>query len=99
MLWKEAKKNLEVEEGREKRLREWMDPNLQSFCPIDGILSFTALAMACIKENSSARPSMEEIVFNLSVLAQSSPEITDGSWSCNIEGGEDFQISIPISAR
>nr|ASM47220.1 nod factor perception 2 [Parasponia rigida] len=73
MLWKDlAKEVFEVEEKKEERLRKWMDPNLQSFYPIDGALSLSSLARACIREKSSARPKMAEIVFSLSVLAQSS---------------------------
>lgn len=63
---------MEEEEKREERLKKWMDPNLQSFYPIDGALALVALAKACTQEKSLARPKMAEIVFSLSVLAQSS---------------------------
>ena len=31
MLWKNLREVLEIEEKKEKRLRKWMDPNLESF--------------------------------------------------------------------
>ena len=49
-----------------------MDPNLESLYPIDGALSLAALGRACTQDDSSARPGMAEIVFNLSVIIQSS---------------------------
>jgi hypothetical protein len=73
MLWKEIRWIFEVEEKkREERLRKWIDPNLRGFCPIDGAISLAALARACTVDKSSARPSMGEIVFSLSLLTQSS---------------------------
>ncbi|KAK9108775.1 hypothetical protein Sjap_016835 [Stephania japonica] len=80
MLWKEIRVILEVEEQKKERLRGWMDQNLENFYPIDGALSLATLAKACILEKSSARPSMEEIAFSLSVLTHSSPETLDRSW-------------------
>ncbi|XVE87246.1 hypothetical protein DITRI_Ditri18aG0101000 [Diplodiscus trichospermus] len=97
MLWKNLREVLEVEE-KEKMLRKWMDPNLESFYPIDGALSLATLAMACTEENPLARPSMAEIVFGLSVLIQSSFETLDGSWGSGIET-ELAQIIIPVVAR
>ncbi|XWS42000.1 hypothetical protein CRYUN_Cryun17cG0130800 [Craigia yunnanensis] len=44
MLWKNLREVLEIEEKKEKRLRKWMDPNLESFYPIDGALSLAVLA-------------------------------------------------------
>ncbi|KAL5557213.1 hypothetical protein UlMin_039449 [Ulmus minor] len=97
MLWKEATAVLENEEKREERLREWMDPKLEGFYPIDGAMSLTALARGCTLENSLARPSMAEVVFSLSVLTQS--EAVEKSWICNIETEEVSQITSPITAR
>ena len=74
LLWKEIRWNLEDEEKREERLRSWMDPKLDSLYPIDGALSVAGLARVCTSEKYSARPRMAEIVFNLSVLTQSSQE-------------------------
>ncbi|XVF61952.1 hypothetical protein PTKIN_Ptkin08bG0176500 [Pterospermum kingtungense] len=100
MLWKNLREEvMEInEEKKEMRLRKWMDPNLESFYPIDGALSLAALAMACTQENPLARPSMAEIVFSLSVLIQSSIETLDGSWGSGIET-ELAQIIVPVVAR
>ncbi|XVF17811.1 hypothetical protein REPUB_Repub10bG0156600 [Reevesia pubescens] len=98
MLWKNLKEVLEIEEKKEKRLRKWMDPNLESFYPVDGALSLAVLAMACTQENPLVRPSMVEIVFSLSVLIQSSFETLEGSWSSGIET-ELAQIIVPVVAR
>ncbi|KAK9284472.1 hypothetical protein L1049_023645 [Liquidambar formosana] len=99
MLWKDIRGILEVEEKRKEGLRRWMDPNLESFYPIDGALSLAALARACTLEKSSARPSMAEMVFNLSVLAQSSPETVERSWNYGLEAEEIIQIVSPVTAR
>lgn len=99
ILWKEAKAVFEGEERREERLREWMDPKLERFYPIDGALSLTTLAWACTQEKSSARPSMAEVVFNLSVLTQSTCETLEGSWSSNVEAEEVIHVISPIIAR
>lgn len=72
LSWKEIRGILEVEEKREERLKKWMDPNLESLYPINGALSLAALGRACTEDDSSARPTMVEIVFNLSVIIQSS---------------------------
>lgn len=72
LSWKEIRGILEVEEKREERLKKWMDPNLESLYPIDVALSLAALGRACTQDDSSARPGMAEIVFNLSVIIQSS---------------------------
>ncbi|KAK8566266.1 hypothetical protein V6N13_021339 [Hibiscus sabdariffa] len=98
MLWKDIREVLEIEEKREQRLRKWMDPNLESFYPIDSALSLAVLAMACTQEDPLARPSMAEIVFSLSVLIQSSFEISEGSWASGTEI-ELAQIIVPIIAR
>uniref|UniRef100_A0A2N9IL21 Protein kinase domain-containing protein n=1 Tax=Fagus sylvatica TaxID=28930 RepID=A0A2N9IL21_FAGSY len=84
MLWKDIRWILEVEENKEERLRKWIDPNLKSLYPIDGVLSLAALARACTLDKSSARPSMAEIVFSLSVFTQSCPETSEGSWTSGI---------------
>ncbi|KAK3223789.1 hypothetical protein Dsin_010814 [Dipteronia sinensis] len=98
LLWKEEIcEVLEIEDKREERLRNWMDPNLESFYPIDGALSLATLARACTLENSLSRPSMGEIVFNLSVLAQSS-ETLHRSWTSGLES-EVHQIINPVKPR
>lgn len=100
MLWKEARAVFEAEERRDERLREWMDPKLESFYPIDGALSLTTLAWACTQEKPSARPSMAEIVFNLSVLTQSTSETLEaGSWTNRVEAEEVIHVINPIIAR
>ncbi|OMO56827.1 hypothetical protein CCACVL1_26240 [Corchorus capsularis] len=86
------------DEDKEKRLRKWMDPNLESFYPIDGALSLAILAMACTEENPLARPTMGEIVFSLTVLIQSSFETLEGSWALGLEP-ELAQIISPVKAR
>ncbi|KAF2295100.1 hypothetical protein GH714_031497 [Hevea brasiliensis] len=98
LLWKEMKDVLEVAERRVERLKKWMDPNLESFYPIDGALSLANLARACTLDKSSARPSMAEIVFNLTVLTQSSPETLEKSWTSGLDA-EDIQITSPVIAR
>ncbi|KAL6222479.1 hypothetical protein ACLB2K_005871 [Fragaria x ananassa] len=99
MLWKDVRGVLEAEEKKQK-LRAWMDPTLESFYPIDGALSLTALASACTQEKSSARPSMAEVVFNLSVLTHSSSESTlERSWNSALEVEEVLQTISPIKAR
>ncbi|EXB77862.1 hypothetical protein L484_009158 [Morus notabilis] len=100
MLWKELGKILEEEEKREERLKKWMDPNLQSFYPIDGALGLVALAKACTQGKSSARPKMAEIVFSLSVLTQSSAKAL--KLRSTNSGGDPYsivQVITPVSAR
>lgn len=98
ILCKEICEVLKVEEKREERIRSWMDLNLESFYPIDGALSLALLAIACTQEKSLSRPNMAEIVFNLSVLTQSS-EILERSWTSGLEAEEVFQIISPVTAR
>ncbi|KAL6224689.1 hypothetical protein ACLB2K_003544 [Fragaria x ananassa] len=99
MLWKDVRGVLEAEEKKQEKLRAWMDPTLESFYPIDGALSLTALASACTQEKSSARPSMAEVVFNLSVLTHSSSESKlERSWNSALEV-EVLQTISPIKAR
>ncbi|KAF8405156.1 hypothetical protein HHK36_010055 [Tetracentron sinense] len=98
MLWKDIRGLLEVEEKREERLRRWMDPNLENFYPSDSALSLAVLARACTWEKSSARPSAAEIVFNLSVLTQSSGTL-ERSWTFGIETEESIQLISPVTAR
>lgn len=99
MLWKEINGILEDEEKkREDRLRRWMDPMLEGFYSIDAALSSAALARACTLENSSSRPSMGEVVFNLSVLTQSYSDALESSWNYGLETDE-VQIINPVMAR
>ncbi|CAI9272573.1 unnamed protein product [Lactuca saligna] len=98
MSWKEIKKILEVEEERrEENLRLWMDPNLGSFYPIEGALNMAVLARACTSEKSANRPGMSEIVFNLSVLAQSSSDMYERCWTS--PETEDPHLISPVVAR
>ncbi|KAM1047969.1 hypothetical protein ACFX2I_027172 [Malus domestica] len=100
MLWKDVRWVLEAEEEKVERLRKWMDPNLENFYPIDGALSLTALARACTQEKPSTRPSMGEVVFNLSVLTHSSSQSTlERSWTSALEAEEVLETISPIAAR
>nr|XP_043631151.1 serine/threonine receptor-like kinase NFP [Erigeron canadensis] len=99
MSWKEIRKVIEVEETREDNLRSWMDPNLGSFYPIAGALNMASLARACTSEKSADRPGMTEIVFNLSVLTQSSTEMYETSWTSSGLETEGPHIISPVVAR
>ncbi|KAL5715109.1 non-specific serine/threonine protein kinase [Ranunculus cassubicifolius] len=99
MLWKELRVILEVEEGREERLRQWIDPNLEDLYPSDGAMSLAILAKACTWDKSSARPSMGEVVFNLSVLTHSSGETLKKSWTHGIEAEDSMEVISPVKAR
>ncbi|EEF29112.1 serine/threonine receptor-like kinase NFP [Ricinus communis] len=99
LLWKEMKGVMEVAEKRAERLKKRMDPNLENFYPIDSALSLANLARVCTLEKSSARPSMAEIVFNLTVLTQSCSETLERSWTSGLEAEEDIQITSPVIAR
>nr|AZL41250.1 LysM receptor [Datisca glomerata] len=101
MLWKEVREVLDCEEEKEERLREWMDPNLGGLYPIDGALSLAGLAKACTYDLPLARPSIAEIVFNLSVLAQTSPFVQEKSWVSSLEeAAEDVSHNVnPLTAR
>ncbi|KAI3452108.1 hypothetical protein Pfo_008773 [Paulownia fortunei] len=99
MLWKDIKGILEVEDHRKERLSRWMDPNLKSCYPIDDAVSLATLARACTSETSSERPRMAEIVFNLCVLTQASPQIYEKSWISKFEAEEVFPVISPVKAR
>ncbi|KAL1558917.1 non-specific serine/threonine protein kinase [Salvia divinorum] len=99
MLWKDVKGVLDVEDQRKERLRRWMDPHLESSYPIDDALSLATLARACTSENSLERPTMGEVVFNLSVLTQSSPQMNETSWVSKFETEEISPVIIPVEAR
>lgn len=99
MLWKEVRVILECDEKKEGRLRKWMDPSMENFYPIDGALNLALMARACTWEKSSARPSMGDIVFGLSVLAQSSDEPLERSWTSGLEVVESTEIITPVTAR
>lgn len=99
MLWKEVKGILDVDAERMERLRRWMDPNLGSSYPIDDALSLAVLGRACTSENSLERPTMGEVVFNLCVLAQSSPQMREKSWVSKSEGEEVSPVISPVEAR
>ncbi|KAG2703731.1 hypothetical protein I3760_06G150300 [Carya illinoinensis] len=93
-----GKRAMETKENGE-RLRSWIDPNLGSFYPIDGAISLATLARACTLDESMERPSMGEIVFNLSVLTQSSSETSERSRTSGVEGDEVIHIISPVTAR
>ncbi|KAK4409766.1 Pentatricopeptide repeat-containing protein [Sesamum angolense] len=99
MLWKEVKEILDIEDQRTERLRRWMDPFLKSTYSIDDALSLAILARACTSEKSSERPRMAEIVFNLCVLIQSSPQISEKSWVSKFDAEEVFPVISPVIAR
>ncbi|XP_008813272.2 serine/threonine receptor-like kinase NFP [Phoenix dactylifera] len=97
MLWKEIRMVLEDENKRKERMRKWIDPNLEGFYPMDGAISLAEVARACTAENSSERPRMAEIVFNLSVIAQSCTDSFEKVWMPNSE--ENIQITNSVFAR
>ncbi|XP_051117737.1 serine/threonine receptor-like kinase NFP [Andrographis paniculata] len=92
--WKEVKVVLDVEGRRKEALAEWMDPSLKDSCPIDDALSLAVLARACTAEKSLDRPTIGEIVFGLSVVAQASP-----TWNSRFESIEMFNVANSIIAR
>ncbi|KAI9113474.1 hypothetical protein K1719_015401 [Acacia pycnantha] len=99
MLWKEFMGIFDFEEGREERLRKWMDPELGSFYPIDDALGLASLALACIVGGKSmSRPTIGEIVLSLSLLIQSSSHASSLKGSSTL----DFDVASlnsPITAR
>ncbi|KAI3808601.1 hypothetical protein L1987_24556 [Smallanthus sonchifolius] len=76
-----------------------MDPNLGGFYAIDAALNLAALARACTSEKSADRPGMTKIVFNLSVLTQSSSEMYERSWTSSGLETEDVHMISPVIAR
>ncbi|XP_050205904.1 serine/threonine receptor-like kinase NFP [Mercurialis annua] len=98
LLCKEMKSVMEDTEKRAERLKKWMDPKLENFYPIESALSLANLARVCTLEKSSARPSMAEIVFNLTVLTQSCSETFEKSWTSAV-AEEDLQITSHVIAR
>ncbi|CAN1191002.1 Serine/threonine receptor-like kinase NFP [Linum perenne] len=100
LLAKEIKTVLEVSERRVEKLRKWMDPYLENLYPINGALSLAMLAMACTIEKASARPSMAEIVFNLTVLVQSPSDWLEDAWPAKkLDEEEILRICSPITGR
>ncbi|KAJ6420006.1 hypothetical protein OIU84_030013 [Salix udensis] len=98
LLCREIKDVLEMEEKREERLRKWMDPSLERFYPIDSAMSMATFARLCTLENSSERPSMAEIVFNLTVLTQPFPETLE-RWTSVVETEDLTRVIGPVTAR
>uniref|UniRef100_A0A7N0UKS2 Protein kinase domain-containing protein n=1 Tax=Kalanchoe fedtschenkoi TaxID=63787 RepID=A0A7N0UKS2_KALFE len=97
MLSEEIRGVMEVGEQREeRRLRLWMDPRLEGSYPVEGAMSLAGLARACTQDKSSARPSMTEVVFNLSVLAHS-PSTFETSWASGEE--DETKMVRPVVAR
>ena len=100
MLWKVIREVMDGEEKKEGGLRTWMDPKLENFYPIDGALSLADLAMQCTHDLPMVRPSMAEIVFNLSVLTQSSSLISlETSWVLGLESIEISEKVDTVLAR
>ncbi|KAF4393209.1 hypothetical protein G4B88_001943 [Cannabis sativa] len=99
MLWKEARVILEDTEKRVDKAKEWIDPKLEKFYPIEGALNLISLAKACTEEKASARPSMADVVFSLSVLTESFSHSAEASWNSTLEGEDIVQITSPIDAR
>ncbi|KAL3725879.1 hypothetical protein ACJRO7_030852 [Eucalyptus globulus] len=104
MLWREIREVLDDDgDGggkREEKLRKWMDPNMDGFFPMDAALSLACLARTCTMEAPCLRPSMAEIVLNLSVLTHSCADNSEGSWaSPRLETDEAVQIISPVKAR
>lgn len=100
MLWKDlAEVVFEIEEKKEERLKKWLDPNLHSVYPTGGALSLVALARACTQEKPSARPRMAEIVFSLSVLAQSSSQGLHRPSTSKADAECIVQVITPINSR
>ncbi|TYK12948.1 protein LYK5-like [Cucumis melo var. makuwa] len=98
-LCKEIRDVLDNEERREEKLRDWMDSKLKDCYPIEGALSLAIMARACTQDEPLSRPSMAEIVFNLCVLAESSPEKVEKSWVSLLEADEIGHSHSPIRAR
>lgn len=99
MVWDKTRRVLEVEENRAERLEKWMDQKLQGMYPTDTALNLLHLANACTLDIYLARPTMTEIVFNLSFLRQSSPDMYEGSWLSGLQPVESSEIFSPIIAR
>lgn len=100
MLWKVIREVMDGEETKEGGLRTWMDPRLKNFYPIDGALNLIDLAMTCTHDLPMVRPSMTEIVFNLSVLTQSSSLISlERSWVLGLESIEISEKVDTVLAR
>ncbi|XP_068655261.1 serine/threonine receptor-like kinase NFP [Aristolochia californica] len=99
MLWQEVREILESEEKKEEKMKKLMDPNLEGFYPVEGALTLASMARACTMEKPSARPSMGEIVFGISVLTQSSMETMDQrSWTDGLTE-ESHENIMPVVAR
>lgn len=99
MMCKEIRDVLDNEEGRAEKLRDWMDPKLKDCYPIEGALSLAVMARGCTQDEPLSRPSMAEIVFNLCVLAESSPEKAEKKWVSLLEADEIGHSHSPIRAR
>ena len=96
IVWKEIRGVLETGKDIEEGLALWIDKSLESFYPIGGALILANLAAVCTSEKSSARPSMTEIVFNLSFLTQSTSEMDERSWA---EPEESLRHVSPVVGR
>ncbi|KAI4387131.1 hypothetical protein MLD38_004984 [Melastoma candidum] len=99
MLWQEIGEILNDQVNRDVRLRSWMDSRMEGIYPIEGAANLAALAKACTQERSTARPTMTEIVFNLSVLVHAFSDMGEGSWTSGQEPEDAVQIISSIAAR
>ncbi|XP_034225651.1 serine/threonine receptor-like kinase NFP [Prunus dulcis] len=99
MLYKDLREVLKVEEKSVERLQKWIDPKLENCYPLDGALSLAALATTCTQENAQARPSLAEVVLNLSVLAQSSPKTMHKFSTSKFKTDSIVEVVIPVETR
>ncbi|XP_042395643.1 serine/threonine receptor-like kinase NFP [Zingiber officinale] len=83
-MWREMRAVLGVEEKGE-RLRRWMDPKLKGLYPADGAVTVAGMARACTREDPAERSRISEIVFGLTVLAQSCSDAFDRAWAASSE--------------
>lgn len=66
-LWMQLNKVFDgMEDGREERLKAWMDRALLDHsCSVEGVMNVMAVAKACLQRDPSRRPSMVDIVYML----------------------------------
>lgn len=69
VLWANAGAIMDgKEDSKLRKLKEWMDDRLlnETSCNMDSIMGVLAVAVACLNRDPSKRPSMVEIVYELS---------------------------------
>jgi hypothetical protein len=72
LLWTQIKPLLEGEDI-EGKLRKWVDRNMQNAYTMDSILGLASIARACVEEDPGERPTLSEIVYNLSTMLEAWP--------------------------